>query len=57
MSSENSKKFSTWTIVMMVLTCIAWTAWIVCRLTVGGMCAKPELASNFDKNLYLGRWY
>ena len=57
MSEQNSKKFSTWTIVMMVLTCVAWTGWIVCRFTVGGMCAKPELASNFDKDLYLGRWY
>ena len=57
MGEQNSKKFSNWTIVMMVLTCVAWTAWIVCRLTVGGMCAKPSLASNFDKSLYLGRWY
>ena len=41
----------------MVLTCIAWTGWIVCRLTIGGMCAKPDLAENFDTSLYLGRWY
>merc|ERR1712087_832716 len=25
--------------------------------TVGGYCARPELAENFTKESYLGRWY
>ena len=55
---ENSKKkLSCWTISLIVLTAVAWTAWIVCRLTIGGMCDRPEPATNFDKSLYLGRWY
>ena len=57
MSGENSKKYSKWTITMMVLTSVAWTAWIVCRLTIGGMCDRPEPATNFSKETYLGRWY
>ena len=54
---KKSKKCSMCTIIMMVLTCVAWITWIVCRFTIGGMCDRPELASNFEKSLYLGRWY
>ena len=54
---KNSKKYSGWTIVMMVLTSVAWASWIVCRLTIGGMCDRPETAQNFTKASYLGRWY
>ena len=54
---EKSKKWSGWTITMMVLTIIAWTGWIGARLTVGGACEKPETASNFVKADYTGRWY
>ena len=53
----NNKKFSCWTIAMMTITAVSWTLWIVARLTIGGMCDRPEPATNFDKSLYLGRWY
>ena len=53
---KKSRKYSGWTIVMMTLTSIGWAAWIVCRLTIGGMCDRPETAQNFTKESYLGRW-
>ena len=40
-----------------IMTVITWTGWIVARLTVGGMCERPELAENFVAADYLGRWY
>ena len=40
-----------------VITAVTWIVWLVCRLTVGGMCERPELAENFVKADYLTRWY
>merc|ERR1712228_409960 len=51
------KKLTGWTIALLVLTVVGWTAWAIARFTVGGYCARPELAENFTKESYLGRWY
>ena len=56
-SSEEKKGMSGVMIFCWVMTAVTWTAWIVCRLTVGGMCDRPELADNFVATDYLGRWY
>ena len=39
------------------ITAAFWITWLVLRLTVGGDCPRPELEADFDKDLYLGRWY
>ena len=39
------------------MTSVLWASWLVLRLTVGGVCERPELVQNFDSKRYLGRWY
>ena len=43
--------------VWSVLTALIWIGWLVGRLTVGGMCERPTLQADFDRQQYLGRWY
>ena len=57
MSEENSRKWSCMTYTMLVLTCLAWSAWVVCRLTYGGLCARPSLADNYTDAAYIGYWH
>ena len=39
------------------LTAVIWTAYVITRLTLGGLCERPSLVENFDAQRYLGRWY
>ena len=39
------------------ITAAMWIGWLVVRILFGGDCPQPDLASNFDRDLYLGRWY
>ena len=50
-----NKKNAIW--VWTGITAALWIGWLILRLTVGGDCPRPELASNFDRDQYLGRWY
>ena len=44
-------------IVWAILTFIIWTGYFSARLTVGGLCERPQLVKNFDADKFLGTWY
>ena len=57
---ENSSKNKKWTCctkTMLALTGTLWAGWAVARFTIGGSCSRPDLAENFEKPAFLGRWY
>ena len=52
--TDSQKKAS---IVWAIITVLFWTCYIAARLTVGGLCERPQLVRNFEVDNYVGRWY
>lgn len=53
LKDSQKKAIIAWTI----LTVVLWAGYLAARLTVGGLCERPQLVKNFDSDQYLGRWY
>ena len=53
----SEEKWNPWAIKLTAATCIIWSAWLISYLSIGGLCDAPDLADNFEKEDYLGRWH